>query len=125
MQEYCTVTFKPGLAMEQRFERESQAAGARSCGLPEMAERKNRRLVASSAVTATTASSSSASPAATFFAWFGFINGQRAAVLLFSIEPLDGRLSLLIGAHLDEAKSFAAAGITVLNYLGTADLPKG
>src|SRR5436305_168319 len=59
-----------------------------------------------------------AATAATGFTRFGFVHGQPTAVVLLIVEPLDRRLSLGLGIHLDKAESLAAARITVLNHLG-------
>ena len=44
---------------------------------------------------------------------------QRPAIVLFFIQPLDGRLGLLVAAHLDETKTLAAADFPIFNHLGT------
>jgi hypothetical protein len=44
--------------------------------------------------------------------------------MVVSIQALDGRLGLLIAAHLDESEALAAAGFAVRNDLGTLDRAK-
>src|SRR5262249_57488316 len=43
----------------------------------------------------------------------GLVDGQGAAVVLLAVQAADGRLGLLVGAHLDEAEALAAPGVAV------------
>src|SRR5205085_10765812 len=69
------------------------------------------------ASTTTTTAAAAAKPAASasrpVFARLGFVDGQRAAVVVLAVERRDGRLSLLIGAHFHETESLAASGHAV------------
>jgi hypothetical protein len=79
----------------------------------------------SAAATAVAAASTTSAAATTVFAWFGFIDRQRATVVFLAVEPLNGRLGLLIAAHLYESESLATAAFAILDYLGTANCAKG
>ena len=82
-------------------------------------DRRVRRLAA-----ATTTASTAATATASVFARLGFVHRQRAPAVVLAVEPLDGRLGLLVAAHLDEAESLASAAFTVFDDLGTFDVPK-
>jgi hypothetical protein len=94
------------------------------------------RLVTPAAATAATAVAAAASAAATtatiaasaaataLFARASFVHGQAATINLFEVEGLNGCLSLAIVVDFDEAKSFAAAGVTVLDDSRVLDLAK-
>src|SRR4051794_5019664 len=45
------------------------------------------------------------------------VDGQGAAVHLLAVEGGDGRLRLLLTAHLHEAEALGAARVTVLDHL--------
>ena len=88
------------------------------------------RLVASAATTATaattttavaTASTTTAATTAALFTRPGLIHRQPSAIVLLAVQPGDGCLGLLIGAHFDKTESFAAAGISVGDDLSTAN----
>jgi hypothetical protein len=61
------------------------------------------------AVTTTTATTT----AGAIFTGFGFVHGQRTAVMFLAVQCRDGSLSFFIGPHLDESESLAATGFAV------------
>src|SRR5262245_4195766 len=69
------------------------------------------------AVAATTAAAVSAAAAAvaarTVFTRTGFVDDDGAAVERLAVHPVDGRLRLGIGTHLDEAEALGAAGVAI------------
>jgi hypothetical protein len=83
-------------------------------------------LVASASATTATAtataaiaaaSTAAATAAATFFARSGFVDGQRAAVVLAAVQAGNGRLSFGIVAHFHEAEAFAPARVPISDDL--------
>jgi hypothetical protein len=70
---------------------------------------------------ASTATASATSAASAFFARPCFIDGERAAFVLFLMQTADRFLSGVVIAHFDEAKSLAAAGVAVLYDLRAFD----
>jgi hypothetical protein len=79
--------------------------------------------------TATTAASPTAavSTAATattgaFFFGSGFIDGERATVVLLTVQSGNGRLGFLIRGHFHESKTFAATGFSIVDDLSGNDL---
>ena len=89
--------------------------------------RQRPLLVATASATATTAataaavaatSTTAATAAAPLFLRPGFVDGQGTSVVLFTAETSDGRLGLLISAHLDKRKTLAAAGVAIFDHLG-------
>src|SRR5262249_45523913 len=85
------------------------------------------RLVAPAAPSVTAAPAGAAAPTAPVFPGLGLVDRQPAAVHLLVAEPLDGRLGLLVAAHLDEAEALGAAGVPVHDDLGRlhrAELPE-
>jgi len=73
------------------------------------------------AATSAPSTTTTATAATAIFAGSGFIDRQRPTVVILAVEPPDGRLSLLVVAHFDEAETLAAAALAVLNDLGTFD----
>src|SRR5208283_2465718 len=53
----------------------------------------------------------------------GFVHREPPSVVLLLVEPLDRRLSLGVGIHLDETKPLAAARVTVGDHLGALHGP--
>jgi hypothetical protein len=72
---------------------------------------------ATAASTAAATTVTAAATATTVFTGLGFINSQTPSVVLLIVKPLDGRLSLSLGVHLDEPEPFASARCAVLNHL--------
>jgi hypothetical protein len=72
---------------------------------------------ATAASTAAATAVTAAAAATTVFTGLGFINSQTPSVVLLIVKPLDGRLSLSLGVHLDEPEPFASARCAVLNHL--------
>ena len=70
-----------------------------------------------------TAATTPASATTALFARSGFIDGEGAATMFLAIKTSDCGLSFLIGRHLDEPKSLAAAGVPVVDDLGRYHLP--
>src|SRR4029077_5044192 len=68
---------------------------------------------------ASSTASAATTSAATFFTRTGFVDRQRAALVLLLIEPLNGRLRFGIGAHFYKTKPLAAPGLTILDDLRT------
>jgi hypothetical protein len=66
---------------------------------------------------AATAASTAAAATTTVFTGLGFIDSQAPSIVLLIVKPLDGRLSLSLGVHLDEPEPFASARCAVLNHL--------
>src|SRR5262245_65061224 len=56
--------------------------------------------------------------AAAVLAGLGLVDGQLAAVYLLAAEGRDGRLGLLVGAHLHEPEAFGPARVPVHDDLG-------
>src|SRR5437016_5532866 len=87
-------------------------------------EQHGRSLVAPSptsaaAVSAAATATAAATTATTaFLAGPRFVDGQRAPAHVLAVERRDGRLSLLIAAHLDEAEALRAAGVAIHDDLG-------
>jgi hypothetical protein len=87
-------------------------------------------LAANSLVATPTAAAVSTTPtaAATASAAFrfrpGFIHGEGPAAKLLAVQAGDGRLGVLIALHFDEAETFAAACVAVVNDLGTLNRPE-
>jgi hypothetical protein len=77
---------------------------------------------AAAAATAAIAAAAATTTTAALFARAGFVDGQATAIDFFQVESLNGRLSLAIVVHFDEAKSLAAAGVTILDDLSTFHL---
>ena len=75
---------------------------------------------ATTTATATAATAVAATAATTIFTGFGFVDGQASSIMLLIVKPLDGRLSLSLGVHLDEPEPFASARRAVLNDLRSA-----
>lgn len=71
----------------------------------------DRRLIAASPTTTTTATT-------TILAGLGFVNRQRAALVVGLVQGADRGLPFLVIRHLNETKSFATTGIAVGNDLG-------
>lgn len=67
------------------------------------------------AAAATVAATATATAAATLFTRASFVDRQAASINLFKIEGLNGGLGLAVVAHFDEAKTLAAASITILD----------
>ena len=67
----------------------------------------------STTTTATAISATAAAAAASIFAWLGFINGQWPSALHGIVEAADCSLRAGVGAHFDESKSLASAGVPV------------
>ena len=63
----------------------------------------------------------SSPPAATFFPRLGLVDRQRTAVVVLAVEPLDGRLGLLVVPHLHKPEAFAAARDPVQHDVGRRD----
>src|SRR5271157_3098804 len=53
----------------------------------------------------------------------GFVHREPPSVVLLLVEPLDRRLGLGVGTHLDEPKPLAAARVTVGDHLGALHCP--
>jgi len=72
---------------------------------------------AATAAAATESATATTAAAATraVFARLGFIDGQRAAVVLLAIEARNRGLRLFVGAHLHESKALTAARVAVRN----------
>src|SRR5215217_3296344 len=70
---------------------------------------------AAATAAAAVAAATTAAAAATVFARLGFVNGEGPAVDFLAVQGRDRRLGFLVGAHLDEPESLAAAGVPVLN----------
>src|SRR4051812_19720729 len=62
-----------------------------------------------------------AAAARAFFAGFGLVHREGAAVLLLAVEGADGGLGLFVRSHLHEAEALAAAGLAVLDDFGAVD----
>src|SRR5262249_33995185 len=81
--------------------------------------------VASAAVP--TAAAIPAATAAAVLPGLGLVDGQGPAVDLLAAQPGDGRLRLLVGAHLHEAEPLRAPGVAVgdhLSRLHRTELPE-
>jgi hypothetical protein len=61
------------------------------------------------AVTTTTATTATGA----IFTGFGFVDGERTAVVFLAVQCRNSSLSFIIGPHLDESESLAAAGFPV------------
>src|SRR4051812_47402542 len=79
---------------------------------------RRRSLVAPATATATTAATEAPAAATAATAALGprpcLVDGQGAAVHLLAVEGSDGRLRLLLTAHLHEAEALGAARVAVL-----------
>ncbi len=53
----------------------------------------------------------------------GFVHRESPSVVLLLVEPLDRRLGLGLGIHLDETKALAAARVTVGDHLVLCTVP--
>jgi hypothetical protein len=71
-------------------------------------------LIPSAATAATTA-------AAPVFSWTSFVDGERSPVRFFAVQGVNGRLGLIIIAHLDKAEAFRATRVSVHDDLGGLD----
>src|SRR5207302_1804634 len=69
------------------------------------------------AATAAAAVATAAATTAAIFAGLGLVDGKITAVVLLAVEGRDRGLGLLIGAHLDETETLAAAGVPVADHL--------
>src|SRR5262245_21976091 len=76
------------------------------------------------ATTPAVATAAATTTAATraLFARLGFVDGQRAAIVLLAVERGDRGLRFGVAAHLDKAEALAAAGLAIRDYLGAGDL---
>jgi hypothetical protein len=74
---------------------------------------------AATAAAATTVAA--ATSTSTILAWFGFVHGERSAIVLLFIQSADRGLCLGFGGHLHKTKAFAATGITIGDHLRTLD----
>ncbi len=84
---------------------------------------------ATAAVPTAAAITAPAAPAVTAattprFPGLGFVDSQPTAIDLLVMERLDGRLGLLIAAHLHEAEALAAAGVAVVDDLDALHAPE-
>src|SRR5262245_52632525 len=70
------------------------------------------------ATAATAAAATVTAAARAVFLGLGFVNRQRAAVVLLAVQGADGGLCFLVRSHLDEPESLAAPGGAVGDYLG-------
>src|SRR5205823_1676207 len=78
---------------------------------------------ASTAATTTVAAATTAAAAtAALFAGTGFIDGEGPAIVLLSVEGLDGSLGFVVVRHFDEAKALGPAGVAIVDDLGRGDL---
>jgi len=81
--------------------------------------------ISAAASAASAARSTTPTTAATTRALFtgtGFVNGQGSAIVLLAVERGNRRRSLFIAGHLDEAETFASAGLTVADDLRRLNL---
>src|SRR4051812_2850779 len=95
-----------------------------SASRPLGARRAGRSIAAAAAtITAATAAATAAvtTAARTGFAGLGFVNGEVPAVVLAGVEPLDGRLRLGVGGHLDEPEPLGAVRVAIDDDLRTLD----
>src|SRR5690606_38399880 len=76
---------------------------------------------AATASAAATVSAATATATATIFTWLGFVDRQRATIVLLVVESLNCRLSAVVFAHFNKTKSLAATGFAILNHFGTAN----
>ena len=74
--------------------------------------------VSAAAASTAVATSAATSTAAALFARLGFIDGERAPVVLFAVEGGNGALGVIIVGHLDEPEPLAAAGVAIADNLG-------
>jgi hypothetical protein len=69
------------------------------------------------AAAATSATAVAAAAATAVFSRLGLVNSQAPAIMLVVVQPINGRLRLGLGVHLDEAETLAPARRAVLNHL--------
>jgi hypothetical protein len=69
-------------------------------------------LIAPVAATVTT------SATASVFPWASFVDGERSSVRFFAVQGVNGRLGLIIIAHLDKPEAFRAARVPIHDDLG-------
>src|SRR5208337_4492273 len=82
----------------------------RASGPSKPADRAGRSIPPTT-TTAITTASGSGDPR------LGFVHREPPSIVLLLVEPLDRRLSLGVGIHLDETKPLAAARVTVGDHL--------
>ena len=63
--------------------------------------------------TTTTAAVAAPTAAATFLTGLGFVDRQVPAVVVMTVETLDGRLRLGVGPHLHESEPLRAVGVPI------------
>ncbi len=66
-----------------------------------------------STTTAATVVASTTAAAATLLPWLGLVHRQVPAVVIMTVETLDGRLRLGVGPHLHESEPFGAVGVLI------------
>jgi hypothetical protein len=76
------------------------------------------------AATTTAATTTTATTAPAGFARSGFVDGQRAPIVLSAVDAGNGRLGFLVATHFDEAETFASARVAVHDDLGTLYRPE-
>src|SRR5271157_4560110 len=89
----------------------------RASGPSKPADRAGRSIPPTTTAAAITTASGSGDPR------LGFVHREPPSVVLLLVEPLDRRLSLGVGIHLDETKPLAAARVTVGDHLGALHGP--
>jgi len=70
----------------------------------------------------TTAATTTATATGGVFAGTGFVDGQGAAFVLLAVERGNGGLGFGVVGHFNEAKTFAAAGVAIVDDLRAFDL---
>ena len=85
------------------------------------ADRRHRRL--HTTTTAAVAAPTAAAP--TLLPWFGLVDRQVPAVVVVTVETLDGRLRLGVRAHLHECEPLRAVGVPIDDDLWLWTDPNG
>jgi hypothetical protein len=70
----------------------------------------------SAAAAATTVAASTATAATAFLARAGFIDGQRAPIILLAVQRGDGRLSFVVRTHFDKPEAFAPTRVPITDH---------
>jgi hypothetical protein len=73
---------------------------------------------ASATVSATTATAT----AGTILARTGFIDGERPAAVVLTVQRCDRRLRFFVSSHFDETETLASTGVAIINDLRRDDL---
>jgi hypothetical protein len=80
--------------------------------------------ITTTTTTTTTAAVAAPTAAATFLTGLGFVDRQVPAVVVMTVETLDGRLRLGVGPHLHESEPLRAVGVPIDDDLCALDRPE-